>query len=85
MKLLPLPNGFNSLTSTNQAAEGIDSNSDGSPSRGAVGSAHSPTSLRPGILTICRDECSQVVVPDPSFDKVDQGRKDDNGHDEEEG
>ena len=36
------------------------------------------------MLTVCRDESPQIAIPNPTFDKVDQGRKDDQGHDEEE-
>lgn len=35
-------------------------------------------------LTVCRDERSQIAIPNPTLDKVDQGRKDDQGHDQEE-
>ena len=36
------------------------------------------------MLTVGRDERSQITIPNPTLDKVDQGRKDDQGHDEEE-
>lgn len=35
-------------------------------------------------LTVCRDESPQIAIPNPTLDKVDQGRKDDQRHDEEE-
>lgn len=36
------------------------------------------------MLTVCRDESPQIAIPNPTLDKIDQGRKDDQSHDEEE-
>jgi hypothetical protein len=36
------------------------------------------------MLTVCRDESPQIAIPNPTLDKVDQGRKYDQGHHEEE-